>query len=382
MKKIKNPKNLSDILNEIEKIMKTFKKNDKICIVHHNDSDGSCSAALFHIVITNLTGNEPDLIPIRGPNDITGGLLRIVGNLNCDYTIFLDVTANPQRIRDMKGFVLDHHIFKDIENTEDMLYFNPCGFEKDDEKVVPTSYMCYKILIDLFPDEKVAWISGIGITEDHRVDICKDVFEKVKQENSELLKIEKINQINIENSFFGELWDMVRSGRMIKGNDGSKTAVLALVECKNRPDKFINGLSQHSSALRRFYDKVRYETENLLENIEKNAEFYKKEKVIFYESMRSKIRSSTSFFSDKLRQKYPEWIICVSNKDLRMKQVKISIRLEQNIRKVDLVSILDKIKNLVSSLKGGGHRSAVGAFMYIEDYEDFKQEFLKQISKK
>lgn len=168
---------------------------------------------------------------------------------------------------------------------------------------------------------------------------------------------------------------MVRSGRMIKGAEGSKTAVLALVECKNRPDKFINGLTQHSSALRNFYEKVKYRTEGVLSEIERTGEFYKKEKVIFYEAPRTQIRSATSFFSDKIRQKYPEWVICVINIDKKNAQTKISIRLEQTMRQVDLVSILENIKKKIDSLKGGGHRSAVGAFVNIDDYEDFKKNF-------
>jgi len=378
---VKKTKNLSDIFEQIESIMKKFKKDDRICVVHHDDSDGSCSSALFYTTIYNLTENYPDIIPIRGPNDIRKGLVSKLKTLNYDYVIFLDITANPEDLVGLKGFVLDHHIFKDIEERDDMRYFNPCEFEKDDEKVVPTSYMCYKILIDLFPDEKVAWIGGIGITEDHRVDICKDVFENIKKENPELLKIENINQKNIEKSFFGELWDMVRSGRMIKGTEGSKTAVFALVECKNRPDKFINGLTQHSSALRNFYEKVKYRTDGVLGEIERTGEFYKKEKVIFYESPRTQIKSATSFFSDKIRQKYTEWVICVTNIDKKNNQIKMSIRLEQTVRQVDLVSILDNIKKKIDSLKGGGHRSAVGAFLNIDDYEEFKKEFLNEVSK-
>jgi len=361
--------------------MKKFKKDDRICVVHHDDSDGSCSSALFYMTIYNLTENYPDIIPIRGPNDIRKGLVSKLKTLNYDYVIFLDITANPEDLAGLKGFVLDHHIFKDIKERDDMRYFNPCEFEKDDEKVVPTSYMCYKILIDLFPDEKVAWIGGIGITEDHRVDICKEVFEKIKKENPELLKVKNINQKNIEKSFFGELWDMVRSGRMIKGTEGSKTAVLALVECKNRPDKFINGLTQHSSALRNFYEKVKYRTDGVLDEIERTGEFHKKEKIIFYESPRTQIRSATSFFSDKIRQKYTEWVICVTNIDKKNDQIKMSIRLEQTVRQVDLVSVLENIKKKIDSLKGGGHRSAVGAFLNIDDYEDFKKEFLNEVSK-
>jgi len=54
----------------------------------------------------------------------------------------------------------------------------------------------------------------------------------------------------------GQLWDMVRSGRMIKKMEGARAAVLALIECVDRPDKFVNGLTQHSFALRKLRKKT------------------------------------------------------------------------------------------------------------------------------
>jgi oligoribonuclease NrnB/cAMP/cGMP phosphodiesterase (DHH superfamily) len=240
--------------------------------------------------------------------------------------------------------------------------------------------MTYKILNRFFPQEKVAWVAAIGVTEDHRVDLCIDVFEKVKEENPELLKIETINQENIETSFFGELWDMVRSGRMVRGTEGAKTAVLALIECKDRPDKFINGLSQHSSALRRFYEKLIYETQNCLRDVERRGVFFKKEKVIVYEQERIKMKGMTSYLADKIRQRYPNWIAYVINKEIDKRKAKISIRLEQGKRNENLVAIIEKIKEKIPTIKGGGHQSAVGVILDIDDVVDFEKEFLSLIS--
>ncbi len=180
----------------------------------------------------------------------------------------------------------------------------------------------------------------------------------------------------MEKSFFGELWDMVRSGRMVKGSEGARTAVLALIECKDRPDKFVNGLTQHSLALRRFYEKLAYETENLLRDVEKRAKFFKKEKVVIYEQKRMKLRGLTSFLSDKIRQRYPEWIAYVIIKDYSGRKVKISIRLEQSKREENLVAMIEKIKEKIPNLKGGGHKTAVGVVLDSEDAIRFEEEFL------
>lgn len=371
-------KSLNEITDYVSSVVKDLKKSDRIGLIHHDDSDGCSSATLFSILIHNLIDDYPLFFPVRGIEDITKKLISDLKSLGLDYVFVFDVTARPRMFNGLKGFVLDHHVFEDIENTETMEYINPHSFEKDDEKIPPVCFMVYKILNNLFPEEKLAWIAGIGVTEDHRVDTCKELFEKIKEETPEILKVD-IDQASLEKSFFGEFSDMVRSGRMIKGREGAKTGVLALIECRDRPDKFMNGLTQHSYALRKFYDRVKYETGGFLKDVERKGEFFKKKKVVFYEHGKTRIGGLTSFICDKMRQKYPEWIVCAINKEYGNKKSKLSIRLEQKERKEDLVSILEKIKENIHSLKGGGHRSAVGVFLDLDDVDEFKKEFLKVI---
>ena len=379
MKKLKN---LSDLIGQAECIIKNIKKSDKICLIHHDDSDGCCSAALFTILIHNLIDDYPILFPVTGIENINKQLLTRIKNFNPDFVFVFDITVNPGDLDDLTGFVLDHHVFSGVESRKDMPYLNPHFFERVDDKIVPACYMVYKIFKKFFPSEKVAWIAGIGITEDHRVSSCKDVFEEIKKETPELLKTEKIDQENLEKSFFGELSDMVRSGRMLKGVEGAKTAVLALVECKDRPDKLVNGLTQHSLALRRFYDKVTYETQDYMRDVEKNGKFYRKQKVIIYVQPRVKLRGLTSFIADKIREKYPDWISYVINKEYGGRKSKISIRLEQERRDEDLVSIIERIKKKIPSVKGGGHKPAIGVILDLDDVYEFEKEFLKLIKPK
>jgi len=376
---VKRLKNLDELLENIENILKKIKRSDKICVIHHDDSDGNTSAALFSILLHNLIDDYPLLFPIIGMENVNKKLINRLKVMNPDFVFVFDVTVEPKELNIFKGFVLDHHIFTKIKQREDMPYFNPRSFEKEDERVPPTCYMVYRVLKNLYPNEKVAWIAGIGITEDHHVDSCKDVFEDVMKESPGLLKVKEINQKNLEKSLFGELSDMVRSGRMIKGSEGAKTAVLALVECKDRPDKLINGLTQHSLALRRFYEKLSYEIQDCMRDVQMRSKFHKKEKVIIYTQKRTRIKGLTSFLADKIRQKYPSWIAYVVNEDYDRGKAKISIRLEQRKRGENLVSIIEKIKEKIPSLKGGGHKSAVGAILNLDDAIEFEKEFLSSI---
>jgi len=375
-------KNLNELFERIEEILKKIKSSDKICIVHHDDSDGCSSTALFSVLIHNLIGDYPILFPIIGLENVDKKLINRLKMMNPDFVFVFDATIDPKQLDVFKGFVLDHHIFTDITQREDMPYINPRCFEDSDEKIPPVSYMVYKVLKRMFPSEKVAWVAAIGITEDHRVNLCKDVFEDVKREVPELLKVETINQNSVESSLFGELCDMVRSGRMIRGSEGAKTAVLALIECKDRPDKMINGLTQHSSALRRFYEKLIYETQNCLMDVRKKGRFFGSKKVIIYEQKKTKLKGLTSFIADKIRQRYPSWIAYVINVDYSKGEVKISIRLEQTKREENLVSIIEKVKEKIPKLKGGGHKSAVGVILDLDDVIEFEKEFLSLIKYK
>ncbi|MDI6825899.1 MAG: DHHA1 domain-containing protein [Candidatus Aenigmarchaeota archaeon] len=373
---------MNELLVRIEDIIKKVESTNKICLVHHDDCDGSTSAALFSILLHNLIGDYPILFPISGVEYVNRRLINSLKMMNPDFVFVFDLTVDPEDLNIFKGLILDHHIFMGIRQREEMPYLNPRSFEEKDEKVPPVSYMTYKILNNFFPQEKVAWIAAIGITEDHRVDLCKDVFEKVKEENPELLKIDTIDQESVEKSFYGEFWDMVRSGRMVRGTEGAKTAVFALIECKDRPDKFINGLTQHSSVLRKFYEKLTHETQNCLKNVEKRGLFLKRERVIIYEQGRVKMRGMTSFLADKIRQRYPSWIAYVINKEYGKRKSKISIRLEQKNRDENLVEIIEKIKEKIPTVKGGGHKSAVGVILDLEDVFEFEKEFLSLIRNK
>ena len=149
---VNNLKNLNDIIDGSIKILKKMEKNDNICLIHHDDADGCCSAALFSIICEKLTGSYPFLFPIRGMNNVGNRLISKLKTLNPEFVFVLDVTVDPETLNIFKGFVLDHHIFNNIKQRRDMPYFNPRIFEKDDKKIPPTSCMMYKILKKIFPD--------------------------------------------------------------------------------------------------------------------------------------------------------------------------------------------------------------------------------------
>jgi len=370
----KNPK-LKTMIKDMQSYLDRVSPDDTVCLIHHDDADGCTSAALFSIIIKRLSGINPILFPVRGTGNVNKSMINRLKTLNPDFVFTLDIPLKPRRIGLFRGFVLDHHIFDEIRPTSSILYFNPRVFEKEDNKVVPVSYITYRLLNEMFPEEKVSWIAAIGVTGDHRVELCSDVFDDLKKEYPELFNLKEITQNNVENSIFGKFWDMIRSGRMVKKMEGARTAVLALLECKNDPDKLLNGLTQHSSALRKFYDKVSYATEGFLINIRDKAEFHNDKKVVIYKAKKSSISALTSFIADKIRQKYPEWIVVVVGGESRGKDKNISIRLEQTRRDDNLASLVKKLEEKVPTVSGGGHKAAVGASVSPE----FLDEFLRTL---
>lgn len=366
------------MIESIENILKKLKADDVVCLIHHDDGDGCSSAALFSIIVNNLTGSYPILFPLRGANSINKRLLSSLKVINPELTVTLDLSIDPKKLNIFSGFILDHHIFGQDIKTSNMLYLNPRFFEKNDNKVVPTSFMIYKVLKKMFPEEGASWIGCIGVTEDHRVETCKEIFEDTEKNYPNLIKT-KITQEDIENSIFGIMWDMIRSGRMVKGEEGTKTSVLSLIECKDRPDQFINGLTTNSYSVKKFYEKMVSEIENSLNDFEKTATFYRDKKVVVFEPKKVNLSGITSFLSDKIRKMYPEWIVCVVNRNQRGGKVKISIRIEQNKRETNLVELLEKIKINVPSAIGGGHKSAIGINMDIDELNNFFEELLASV---
>jgi single-stranded DNA-specific DHH superfamily exonuclease len=375
---VKSLKNLNDLIEKMENDLKKLGEYDNVCLIHHDDGDGCSAAALFSILVSKLTGSFPILFPIRGPNNVNIKFANQIRDLNPDYVFSLDASVDPIKLSNFKGFILDHHL-TDFKDYGGMSYVNPRSFEKDDRKVTPTSYMVYKLLKKMFSDEKASWVAGIGVTEDHRVEICKDLFEEIQKDFPDLLDVKEITQLNLEKSVFGRFWDIVRSGRMVRKTEGAKTAVLALIECKDRPDRFLNGLTQHSFALLRFYSKVAYETQYSLSEVRERGEFHKDKKVIFYENRPSRISALTSFIADKIRQEYPDYIVCVVGSEWGRESKKISVRLEQTKRNENLVEILEKVKEHVPTVKGGGHKSAIGVFVSPNYYKRFIKEFLAAV---
>jgi single-stranded DNA-specific DHH superfamily exonuclease len=368
-------KNVDDLILLLENEVKKVKSGDRVCLIHHDDADGCTSAAIFSILIFRLTNQFPELLPVRGPNNLSRNFLSKLKMMNPDFVFTLDVTIDPKKLSLFNGFILDHHM-QNIPSRENMIYINPRSFENEDEKVPCTSCIIYKLVKKIFPEEKISWIAAIGVTEDHRVEICKEIFLNVNKEYPGFFKAEKIDQENVEKSIFGELWDMVRSGRMIKRTSGAKIAVQALIECKDDPNKFVNGLTTNSYTLRKFYEAINKETQKILEEVLRNGKFYDDKRVIVYEARMSNINSLTSFASDKLRQKYPDWIVCVVGREYGTQNKKISIRLEQSRRNVNLVEVVNKIKEVIPEVKGGGHKSAVGVSLPKNSLNKFFKLFL------
>ena len=98
---MKNLKNLNDLINVSKKILKQIKPTDKICIVHHDDSDGCCSAALFSIIIHDLIGDYPILFPVTGLEKINSGFIKKINSMNPDYVFVFDLSVDPKEIYDL-----------------------------------------------------------------------------------------------------------------------------------------------------------------------------------------------------------------------------------------------------------------------------------------
>jgi hypothetical protein len=86
---VKKLKNLTDLFEQAENIIKKIKKDDKICLIHHDDSDGCSSAALFTILIHDLIDDYPILFPVTGVENINSQLFSKIKSFNPDFVFIV-----------------------------------------------------------------------------------------------------------------------------------------------------------------------------------------------------------------------------------------------------------------------------------------------------
>ena len=125
---------IMDFISAIKKGVEYFKGTEgPVRIISHLDCDGLSSAA----ILTRAMYNEDRPFNLSIVRSLTEDVIKEVASENYKTVIFSDLgSGGLKSINDLlKGkevFILDHHLFADVELNDNIHFINPLVYKKDD----------------------------------------------------------------------------------------------------------------------------------------------------------------------------------------------------------------------------------------------------------
>jgi single-stranded DNA-specific DHH superfamily exonuclease len=241
--------------------------------------------------------------------------------------------------------VIDHHSIQDLPDKENIYYYNPKIF--GDESYIPASKYCFDIFSKIVDIDDLDWVACVGVVADsgavHHKDFIKKFFLKYGEEP-------KIDKDYLSDSFFGYLGDIINSGKIAKGNDGSLLALKVLRDSSSPKD-----LLEKSFELRNLCDEINLYLKEVCEDFEAKKEEYKELDLFFY-SFNPKYKIG-SVLSTIVSFKHPNKTVVIFSKTPKI--VSISYRRQDKL--VDMNALARESVKGLKSAGGGGHIPAAGA---------------------
>lgn len=339
--------------------LKKIKPNEEVAIICGHDCDSVCSSAIIFRLIKKLIGIQSKLIVSDLNFSITEATFKKIKESDPDYIISLDIGEIEDKIlRGLKKvgkvLVVDHHIPK---NFKGIVYVNPRLYDAD--IYLPTSYIVYKLYEKFLDTREICWISAVGVLADHGVGGCKDLFEKLKNTNPELINDVEISDEKIfSNSLLGNLTKILNSARVVSRRGGAEYVVGFLTKTKKYKDVL------GEKKLLNWFKVSEKEFKRLVEDFNKNKKIIGK--VIIYE-----VKSKFNFHStlaNYLQEIYDDRILVIYQKQGNF--IDFSFRRGKNVL-VNLAELAGKGVKGIPNSSGGGHISASGARIPIEYFDKF-----------
>lgn len=338
---------------ELEEIKNHLEKAQNPLFFFDNDADGLCSYLLLRRSIQRGKG-----VAIKTFPKLEKTYLRKINELNPDYVFILDKNDVEKEFvdevskRNIPIVWIDHHDVKiDPEILKKVNYYNSIP------EAEPVTYLTYKI----YENKKDQWIAMIGCISD----VYKPEFAKeFAKEYPELY--------NSKNTAFDSLYT-TELGKIIKMiNFGMKDTITNVVKMmkylsKAKSPQDILAENYYTRQMHQRYSQLNQIYNRILEKAEEKAEEY--EKLTFFEY--SGNTSMTSEVANGIYFKNKEKLVIVAFKN----QSKANISIRGNNAREILLKVLKKIPDST----GGGHETACGAKIPLEEIENFKEEIKKEL---
>jgi single-stranded DNA-specific DHH superfamily exonuclease len=340
---LKKKRNLNDLFEKGRNFFKNISPTEKILLIHHTDTDGYCSGAIFLAAFKKLGKSEKvDLAAVA--NDGLEDLIKSEKINSYDKIIILDIDAPylEDDFKNFKGqiFIVDHHTIRKDLNSDKIVYINP-RFENE-EIYQHASYISFKLLSSITDLKDKEWLAVLGTVGDFAFDDCRDLLDKwVGVETKDGLIKTKFWQVS--KTLYGAI----------------------IVDTKNVVEMLLKyeGVSELESdnTLLAGYNKFEKELAMIKKDFWKNVEEIDN---VIISKIDPSLKRVSSVITTNVSLEHKDKIIILLEK--RGENFKISARLQSG--KTHLGKLLEKC----CSLSGGGHRNAAGGLIRASDFEDFK----------
>jgi single-stranded-DNA-specific exonuclease len=328
------------ISKEFEKEIKDIKRDDKVLILTHVDSDGVSSGAILYKVLKSIGYINLDIIfPSKGENGYSEGVKNRIKEKKVDYLFILDLGSYKTNFDNVKKLILiDHHRPEGVPN-DGVLFssFPPPPY-------ISTSYLTFLILkkMNLNPKDYIGLIGQVGdYGTEYDAPKIDELFKKYKKK---------------EISYVSSL---VNSARRVKYFD-IETSLNYLIESENFSDLLVD--SENKKRLIEYKEIVK----NDIVKWKKTKPKFIKNVAIIEINSQNLIHPVIAQIWRNVLEKY---IIICANFGYIEGKVSFSMRTSLNI------SLLDFLRNFLEpSIEedlGFGHERATGGIVSIEKWNEF-----------
>lgn len=337
-------RSLSELFEKGQKFIESIKPSEKVLLIHHTDTDGYCSGAIFIAALKKLgKGENVDLV--AASNDDLEDLIKSEKINSYDKIIILDIDV-PYLEGEFKKFkgqilIVDHHSIRKDLNSDKIVYINP-RFENE-EIYQPVSYIAFKLLSSITDLKDKEWLAVLGTVGDFAFDDCRDLLDKwvdVKAKD-DLIKT--------------RFWQVskILYGAIIVNPENVIEMLLKYEDISELESDVI---------LLAGYNKFEKELEKIKKEFWENAEEIDN---VIISKIDPSLKRVSSVITTNVSLDHKDKIVILLER--RGENFKISARFQSG--KTHLGKLLENC----CSLSGGGHRNAAGGLIRVSDFEDFKR---------
>lgn len=335
-------------INEIREELQTCKKP---LIFFHDDADGLCSFLLFYRFIGEGKG-----IIIKTTPKIDDKFVRKVEEYQPDKVFIVDIAIVEQEFLDevnVPVIWIDHH--QPLERKK-VKYYNPRNDGSNDNQ--PVSFLNHQIVGENM------WISMIGSVGDW---FWPDYADDFKEKYPDLIDKE-INdpETALFESKIGVLVDCMSFCMKGTTNDAMKY-VKVWTRIKS-PYEILNSETPAGKYIFKRYNEIHKQYVELRDLALKQKQ--KKDMIVF--TYKHDKMSFTKEIANEFLHRFPDKIIVIARE--KSGEMKMSIRSKHKILPPILTKALEDVEGY-----GGGHEHACGANVKKKDFDQFIENFKKQL---